>query len=111
MAVAQVCRQLEGQPLGLELAAAWTRAIAVGEIAAGLDVSVRLLVGGSRKAPSRQQTLEATLVWSHALLSNQSWCSSAAARSLPPGSAAEAVCAAEELERTEVLDVLTCLVD
>jgi hypothetical protein len=56
-------------PLALELAAAQTRALAVGQIAARLDESFRLLVGGSRTAPSRQQTLEVTLDWSYDLLS------------------------------------------
>src|SRR6266851_4891056 len=63
-AVARVCAQLEGMPLALELAAARTRALAVGQIASRFEESFRLLVGGSPTAPSRQRTLEATLDWS-----------------------------------------------
>src|SRR5204862_6477647 len=65
-AVAAVCAQLEGIPLALELAAARVRALAVNQLAARLEGSFELLSGGRRTAPSRQQTLRATLDWSHA---------------------------------------------
>jgi predicted ATPase len=66
--VAQVCRQLDGLPLAIELAAARVRVLSVEQIAARLDDHFRLLTGGSRTAPARQQTLQATVDWSYDLL-------------------------------------------
>jgi predicted ATPase/DNA-binding NarL/FixJ family response regulator len=112
--VAQVCARLEGLPLALELAAARTRAMSVGQIAARLDISFRLLVGGSRTAPSRQQTLEATLDWSHDLLTTPERTLFRRLSVFAGGfdlDAAESVCADEMLERGDILDVLTRLVD
>ena len=65
-----ICARLEGLPLALELAAARVSALSLPQILERLDDSFRLLVGGSRSAPTRQQTLRATLDWSHALLSS-----------------------------------------
>lgn len=62
-----VCRQLDGIPLAIELAAAWLRALPLPQIAAGLDDRLRLLVGGPRGI-ARQQTLSASIAWSHDLL-------------------------------------------
>ena len=55
-------------PLALELAAARTSALAPAQIAARLDDALRVLGRGSRSAVTRQQTLHATLAWSHDLL-------------------------------------------
>jgi non-specific serine/threonine protein kinase len=67
-AVARVCQRLEGIPLALELAAARVPALGVATLAARLDDAVRLLVDGSRTAPARHQTLQATIDWSYSLL-------------------------------------------
>src|SRR4030088_3613273 len=67
--MAAICARLEGLPLALELAAARVSALSLAQILERLDDSFRLLVGGSRTAPSRQQTLRAALDWSHGLLS------------------------------------------
>jgi non-specific serine/threonine protein kinase len=67
-AVAQVCHRVDGIPLALELAAARVRILSVEDIAARLDDRFTLLAGGSRSAPPRQQTLEATVAWSYDLL-------------------------------------------
>ena len=69
-AVAEICRRLDGLPLAIELAAARARMLAPAEIATRLDDRFRLLVGGSSAAPARQRTLQATIDWSHALLSD-----------------------------------------
>jgi predicted ATPase/DNA-binding CsgD family transcriptional regulator len=66
-AVAAICRQLDGLPLGIELAAAHVGALTPEQISARLGDALRLLGGGSRTLP-RQETLRATLDWSHALL-------------------------------------------
>lgn len=66
--VVRICRQLEGNPLALELAAAQARVLAVDEIADRLEDSLAVLVGGTRSAPERHRTLRATLDWSYRLL-------------------------------------------
>ena len=69
-AVAQICQQLDGIPLAIELAAARVRMLAPEQIAARLDDRLRLLTGGSRTALPRQQTLRALIDWSYDLLSD-----------------------------------------
>ncbi len=68
-AIVQICRRLDGIPLAVELAAARVQALSVEQIAAHLDDRFRLLVGGSRTAPPRQQTLRGAMDWSYDLLS------------------------------------------
>ena len=63
-AVARVCQRLDGIPLALELAAARVAVLGVGELSSRLDDALRLLVDGSRTAPARHQTLQATIDWS-----------------------------------------------
>ncbi len=67
--VVEICRRLDGIPLAIELAAARVRVLSVQQIAERLDNRFHFLTGGSRTAPPRQQTLEAALDWSYALLS------------------------------------------
>jgi predicted ATPase len=70
--VAEICRQLDGLPLAIELAAARVRLLGLqvlrDRLHDGLPHRLRLLAGGARDAPQRQRTLQATLAWSHALL-------------------------------------------
>lgn len=69
LAAAQdICRRLEGLPLALELAAARVPLLGVPGLLERLDQQLRLLTRGAADAPARQQTLRATLAWSHALL-------------------------------------------
>jgi predicted ATPase len=68
-AVAEICGRLDGIPLAVELAAARTRVLPTGQIAAGLRDRFQLLTGGARTALPRQQTLEASVAWSYELLS------------------------------------------
>ncbi len=70
-AVSQICRRLDGVPLALELAAARMDALSVEQIVARLEDRFRLLSKGSRNALPRQQTLRATVDWSHDLLTAQ----------------------------------------
>ena len=55
-------------PLAIELAAARVRALSLTEILDSLHDRFRLLTGGARTAVRRQQTLRASVDWSHALL-------------------------------------------
>jgi predicted ATPase len=59
--VVEICRQLEGIPLAIELAAARLSALALDQLAARLADRIQLLTGGSRTALPRQQTLRATI--------------------------------------------------
>jgi predicted ATPase/DNA-binding winged helix-turn-helix (wHTH) protein len=68
-AVAKICRQLDGVPLAIELAAASAAALGVEGLASRLDDRLDLLTNGRRTAPTRHQTLRATLDWSYELLS------------------------------------------
>ena len=70
-AIAGICAILDGLPLAIELAAALARVLTPEQIRARLDHAFQLLVGGTRSAPTRQQSLRATLDWSYLLL-NQS---------------------------------------
>ncbi|HYJ69356.1 MAG TPA: LuxR C-terminal-related transcriptional regulator [Nocardioidaceae bacterium] len=65
-----ICRRLDGIPLAIELAAAWMRALTPAQIVDGLDDRFRLLTGGPRVATRRQQTLAASMEWSHDLLTD-----------------------------------------
>jgi len=67
--VIRLCRQLDGLPLALKLAAARLPLLGLDGFESRLDDRFRLLVGDSPSAPSRQKTLMATMEWSHALLS------------------------------------------
>ena len=67
-AVAEICRRLDGLPLAIELAAARCALLSPPEIAQRLDAALGALGAAPRDAPARQQTLRATIDWSHELL-------------------------------------------
>jgi predicted ATPase/DNA-binding SARP family transcriptional activator len=69
-AIAEICRRVDGLPLAIELAAARCGLLAPTEIAERLDTALGALGAGARDAPARQQTLRATIDWSHDLLSD-----------------------------------------
>ena len=66
--IARICRQLDGIPLAIELAAPRVRMLTPEQISKRLDRRMRLLTGGSRTALPRQQTMQAAIQWSHDLL-------------------------------------------
>jgi predicted ATPase/class 3 adenylate cyclase len=63
-----ICRRLDCLPLAMELAAARTRVLSPLQILERLEQRLPLLGGGPRDAPERQRTLQATIDWSHDLL-------------------------------------------
>ena len=67
-AVLEVCRKVDGIPLAIELAAAQVYLLQVTEILSQLQSSFDVLSTESRMAPSRHQTLQASLDWSWGLL-------------------------------------------
>ena len=112
--VAQICQRLDGIPLAIELAAARTRLLSAEQIVRRLDNRFGLLVGSRRAAPSRQQTLRATLDRSYALLTERE------AKLLQRSSvfaggwtleAIESVASGDRLSAQEVFDALGGLVD
>ena len=69
-AVAEICRRVDGLPLAIELAAARCGLLSPTEIADRLETALGASGAGARDAPARQQTLGATIDWSHELLSH-----------------------------------------
>jgi len=113
-AALDICRQLDGIPLAIELAAARLPLLGLEGLRQRLDDRFRVLTSGTRLAPARQQTLRAALEWSHAHLSADE---QAIFRRLGvfQGSfgldASQAVAAGEGLDAWDVLEGLGALVD
>jgi predicted ATPase/class 3 adenylate cyclase/DNA-binding CsgD family transcriptional regulator len=112
--VTEICRRLDGMPLAIELAAARVRALSLEEIVASLHDRFRLLTGGARTAVRRQQTLRASVDWSHALLTEPERILFRRLAVFLGGfdlDAAQSVAGHAEVERYQVLDQLALLVD
>jgi predicted ATPase/DNA-binding CsgD family transcriptional regulator len=113
-AVAQICYDLDGIPLAIELAAARVWMLTAEQIARALSDRFHLLTGGARTVLPRHQTLEASLDWSHELLSDGERILLRRLSVFAGGwtlDAAEHVCPGEGIDRYAVLDLLTGLVD
>src|SRR5882757_5926003 len=112
--VTEICRRLDGMPLAIELAAARVRALSPIEILDGLHDRFRLLTGGARTAVPRQQTLGASVDWSYALLTEPERILFRRLAVFMGGfdlDAAQSVAPGDDLERDQILDQLTQLVD
>ncbi len=112
--VAQICHDLDGIPLAIELAAARVRMMAPEQIVHGLDDRFRLLTGGSKTVMPRHQTLQASIDWSYELLSDNERTLLRRLSVFVGGwtlDAAEQVCVGDGIDRYAVLDLLTSLVD
>jgi len=113
-AIEELCRQLDGLPLAIELAAARTSTMTVAMLADQINDRFRVLTRGDRSAAPRQQTLRATVDWSYDLLFDDErrvferlsvfdgGCSLAAART---------VCSDSEITPDDVEELLTRLTD
>ena len=113
-AVIDICRRLDGIPLAIELAAARVRALSVETIASRLSDRFSLLVTGDQTVLPRQRTLRALIDWSHDLLTDVEKILFQRLSVFAGGwtlEAAEAVCADERLPESNVLDLLTRLVE
>ena len=112
--VARICFRLDGLPLALELAAGRVGALGPAAIAERLDARFRVLGSATHAAPTRQQTLSATLQWSHELLAPDERMLFRRIAVFAGGfelDAVECVCADEELDGPDIADVLARLVE
>jgi predicted ATPase/DNA-binding CsgD family transcriptional regulator len=112
--VAEISKRVEGIPLAIELAAARVGMLSVQQIAERLTDSLKLLTGGARTATSRQQTLRATLDWSHDLLLEKEKALYRRLSVFAGGwtlEAAEEIGSDESVEEGEVLDLLSRLAE
>ena len=112
--VVSICRQLDGMPLAIELAAARLRSLSLTDLHDRLDQRFRLLTGGSRTALERQRTLRATVEWSYSLLNGAEQLLLARLSTFAESfglDAAEAVCGFGDIEAFDVADLLGSLVD
>lgn len=113
-AAADVCRQLDGLPLAIELAAARVPLLGARGLAERLDERLRLLRQGTHGVPGRHRTLRAALEWSHSLLSQEE---RAVFRRLSvfvggfPLELAQQVATDDVIDAWSVLDTLGALVD
>nr|WP_231584550.1 LuxR family transcriptional regulator [Mycobacterium haemophilum] len=112
--VRNICRRLDSMPLAIELAAARVATLSLAEITKGLDDRFRLLNSGARTTVPRQQTLRASMDWSHALLTETQRTLFRRLATFPGTfdlTAAEAVAGYGDLKPHQVLDQLTLLVN
>jgi predicted ATPase/DNA-binding SARP family transcriptional activator len=126
-AVAALCRELDGIPLAIEMAAARMRSLSPQEVHLRLKDRFRLLTTGDRTVLPRQQTLRAAVDWSYSLLSAQEKLALQRLAVFTGGwnlEAAEVICADApessasvmpdgpvELRKEDILDCLTSLTD
>lgn len=113
-ALAQICFQLEGIPLALELAAARTGVLSLEQINQRLDNRFQLLKGGRRTALPRQQTLKAMIEWSYELLGHeekQFWNQLSIFSNSFTIESTEAVCLIEGRENADAINLLGQLAD
>ncbi|WP_338200800.1 NB-ARC domain-containing protein [Candidatus Nephthysia bennettiae] len=114
LAVVDLCRQLDGLPLAIELAAVRTRVLTAEQILDRLTDRFALLTGGSRAALPRHQTLPTTVEWSHELLTADErtllrrLCVFAGRFTLED---VESVCTSDDVPAACALDLLSSLVD
>jgi predicted ATPase/DNA-binding winged helix-turn-helix (wHTH) protein len=113
VAIAGICRRLDGIPLAIELAAARAAALGVEGVRALLDDRFRLLAGGHRTALPRHQTMRATLDWSYELLTQPERVALRRLAIFAGGftlQSASAVAADDEIAAVEVIDCVANLV-
>jgi non-specific serine/threonine protein kinase len=112
--VVEICRRLDGIPLAIELAAARVGALSIEYLRARLADRLDLLTGGSRTSPSRHRTLRAAIDWSYDLLSETERRLLRRLSVFSSGwtlEAAEAICSGNGLDRDEIVEQVTSLVD
>ncbi len=113
-ALAQICFQLDGIPLAIELAAVRIKVLSLNSICERLDDRFKLLTGGNRTSLPRQQTLKALIDWSYDLLSEKEKLLLQRLSVFNGGwtmDASEKICSDEIIDEYEILDLLSNLAD
>ena len=113
-AVAEICHQLDGLPLAIELAAARIKLFPPQALLARLGNRLKLLIGGARDLPQRQQTIRDAIGWSYDLLDPAEQALFARLGVFVGGwtlEAAETVCGADNELPIDVVDGIASLVD
>jgi predicted ATPase/DNA-binding CsgD family transcriptional regulator len=114
LAVAEVCRRLDGLPLALELAAARIKLFPPHALLVRLQQGRHLLTSNVHDVPARQQTLQQTIKWSYDLLDDQEQALFRHLSIFVGGctlEAAEAVCQALGEAERDMLDLVSSLLD
>jgi non-specific serine/threonine protein kinase len=112
-AVVQICARLDGLPLAIELAAARLKTMSPEQILDRLADRYALLTRGSRRAPTRQQTLRFSVAWSYDLCTpdeQQLWRRLSVFAGSLELEAAEDICGDESAPQ-DVVELLSSLVD
>src|SRR5262249_26349308 len=112
--IAAICARLDGLPLAIELAAAYSRLLPLEVLLSRLEKSLEVLTRGGPDLPVRQQTLRNTLTWSYELLSPEQQRLFRRLAVFVGGctlEAAEAVCTVPDGGTTPVMDVVASLLD
>jgi len=112
--VASICHQLDGLPLAIELASARVNVLTVEQIAARLDDRFSLLGAASHVTQSHHRTLRTAIDWSYDFLSTPEQIMLRRLSVFAGGcslATAETICAGEEVEREQVLELLSSLVN
>jgi len=112
--IAAMCHQLDGLPLAIELAAGRIKLFPPQALLSRLTNRLKLLVGGARDLPSRQQTLRGTIAWSNDLLEEPEKRLFGRLAVFVGGctlAAAEAVCNADGGSEGDILDSVAGLMD
>ncbi len=112
--IAAICARLDGLPLALELAAAYSKLLPPRVLLARLEKPLDVLTRGGPDVPARQQTLRNTMQWSYKLLSPPEQRLFRRLAVFVGGctlEAAEAVCTAPDEVTTPVMEVIASLVD
>jgi predicted ATPase/DNA-binding CsgD family transcriptional regulator len=112
--VATICRRLDGLPLAIELAAARGKVLSPSALLARLEHRLPLLTGGGRDLPARQQTMHATIAWSHDILSPEDQRLFQRLAIFAGGftlEAATAVAGSDASSESDILEGVTSLVD
>jgi len=110
--VAEICTRLDGLPLGIELAASRIKLLPPQMMLTKLESALKLLTGGARDLPARQQTLRGAIAWSYDLMEpgeRTLWQRLSVFQGGCSFEAAEAVCNADGT--LDVLDGLGSLAD